>query len=85
MKRIKDPIYGYIEIEDEFIPLIDSANFSGCEIPVRRAMLLCFPVFCTIALCIRLVFFSWEKSFRELQMKPFLSVWGIDRRRMGAI
>ena len=27
MKRIRDPIYGYIEIEDEFIPLIDSPEF----------------------------------------------------------
>ena len=27
MKGIKDTIYGYIELEDEFIPLIDSAEF----------------------------------------------------------
>lgn len=27
MKQIKDPLYGYIEVEDEFLPLIDSAEF----------------------------------------------------------
>ncbi len=27
MKQIKDPVYGYIVVEDEFFPLIDSAEF----------------------------------------------------------
>ncbi len=27
MKQIKDPLYGYIEVEDRYIPLIDSAEF----------------------------------------------------------
>lgn len=27
MKQIKDPLYGYIEVEDKYIPLIDSAEF----------------------------------------------------------
>lgn len=27
MKQLKDPVYGYINIDDEYIPLIDSAEF----------------------------------------------------------
>ena len=27
MKQIKDPLYGYIEIDERFLPLIDSAEF----------------------------------------------------------
>ncbi|MBQ8116614.1 MAG: HD domain-containing protein, partial [Lachnospiraceae bacterium] len=27
MKQIKDPLYGYIEVEELYIPLIDSAEF----------------------------------------------------------
>ena len=27
MKQVQDPIYGYIDIENEYIPLIDSAEF----------------------------------------------------------
>lgn len=27
MKQIKDPLYGYIEVEDKYLPLIDSAEF----------------------------------------------------------
>ena len=27
MKQFKDPIYGYIEVESEYIPIINSAEF----------------------------------------------------------
>lgn len=27
MKQIKDPLYGYIEVDDKYIPIIDSAEF----------------------------------------------------------
>lgn len=27
MKQVQDPIYGYIDIESEYVPLIDSAEF----------------------------------------------------------
>lgn len=27
MKQIRDPLYGYIDIENKYIPLIDSAEF----------------------------------------------------------
>ena len=27
MKQLKDPVYGYINVDDEYIPLIDTAEF----------------------------------------------------------
>ena len=56
MKQIKDPVYGYIDIDDSYIPLIDTAEFQRL-----RNIRLCTPPHYIIDLYTLLAFFTWVK------------------------
>ena len=43
MKKIKDPIYGYIKVEDKFISIIDSANFQRLRNVIQTSYSAIYP------------------------------------------
>lgn len=43
MKKIKDPIYGYIEIDEKFLPIIDSAYFQRLRNVIQTSYTAIYP------------------------------------------